>query len=451
MYNPTGIYLLTLALLAGYLPSQAMWSLQNPANGPGGRNLHCMAFDSQRGVAVLFGGDDGISRRGDTWEWDGLNWHLVSNAGPIARSGATMTYDSVRGRTILFGGVGAPGYLGDTWEWDGVAWSQVAAAGPSAGHLYSMAFDPIRGVAVLVAGGSTWEWNGTSWTQRLVPGPSSGSYSSMTFDEGRGVTVFYGGGTWEWDGVAWSLRAWFGPPPRAFHALSYDVSRGTSILYGGYTTAVHWSDMCEWDGSGWRQLTVYTASPGPRRAHAMVYDSARSQLVLFGGDFSTSSNGSTIDPGSYVVYGDTWDLEPPTAATVTPYGASCGMPPITLAPAAGSRPLMGSSLRSMIDNAYLGIALVAWGHSNTMHQGLPLPLPLDAIGMDGCFLLQSAEEIASGCTSTSWATAEHTLAIPFDQQLLGLHVYMQAWTFAPGYNPIGLVTSNGVELVIGDV
>ena len=94
---------------------------------------------------------------------------------------------------------------------------------------------------------------------------------------------------------------------------------------------------------------------------------------------------------------------------------------------------------------------MAWGVSNEYHQGIPLPLPLDAVGMNGCALLQSAEELASGCTSTSWNTAEHVLPIPFDQQLLGLRVYLQAWTFAPGYNPLGLATSNGIELVIGDV
>ena len=33
-----------------------------------------MAYDAARRRVVLFGGDDGTNRLGDTWELDGLNW-----------------------------------------------------------------------------------------------------------------------------------------------------------------------------------------------------------------------------------------------------------------------------------------------------------------------------------------------------------------------------------------
>src|ERR1035441_6585189 len=51
---------------------------------------------------------------------------------PSAREHHAMAYDSVRGRTVLFGGYDGSSYLGDTWEWNGANWTQVATTGPSA-------------------------------------------------------------------------------------------------------------------------------------------------------------------------------------------------------------------------------------------------------------------------------------------------------------------------------
>jgi len=80
-----------------------------------------MAYDSARGVTVLFGGWDGDNRTSDTWEWDGSDWTSISTTGPSARIYLPMAYDSARGVTVLFGGSGDPGYLGDTWEYSGPA------------------------------------------------------------------------------------------------------------------------------------------------------------------------------------------------------------------------------------------------------------------------------------------------------------------------------------------
>ncbi|MCH8271508.1 MAG: hypothetical protein IH985_09915 [Planctomycetes bacterium] len=53
---------------------------------------------------------------GETWEWDGTSWTLAATTGPSPRNRHAMAYDSVRGVTVLFGGDdGAPN--GETWEW----------------------------------------------------------------------------------------------------------------------------------------------------------------------------------------------------------------------------------------------------------------------------------------------------------------------------------------------
>ena len=49
-------------------------------------------------------------------EWDGNTWTQVASTGPSARGGHAMAYDSQRGPTVLFGGVDTFNILGDTWE-----------------------------------------------------------------------------------------------------------------------------------------------------------------------------------------------------------------------------------------------------------------------------------------------------------------------------------------------
>jgi hypothetical protein len=47
-------------------------------------------------------------------------WTQRSGFGPAPRGSHSMAYDSNRGRVVLFGGISADGrFFGDTWEWDG--------------------------------------------------------------------------------------------------------------------------------------------------------------------------------------------------------------------------------------------------------------------------------------------------------------------------------------------
>jgi hypothetical protein len=59
-----------------------------------------------------------------SWEWDGEHWTLRQDMGPTPRWGHALAFDSQRGRPVLFGGVSvlpgdanvASSVLGDTWE-----------------------------------------------------------------------------------------------------------------------------------------------------------------------------------------------------------------------------------------------------------------------------------------------------------------------------------------------
>ncbi len=450
-----------LAVALSAIPASAQsltWTLRAPGTtSPSARTGHAMAYDSQRGVTVLFGGSGtGGGYLGDTWEWDGTSWTQVATTGPAVRYGPAMAYDSQRGRTVMFGGMGMvpPLMLGDTWEWDGANWTQVATTGPSGRRHGAMAYDSQRGRTVMFGGtqgyppfSDTWEWDGTSWTNFFAPGPGGSGGPAMAYDSLRGKTVLalaqnpispFTPSTWEWNGTSWTpVGQVFALPYRVYHGMAYDIQRGKTVLFGGYTTGVWFGDAWEWNGSTWTQ--VPTSGLSARTGHAMVYDSQRAVTVLFGGQ----GDGGGLS-------GDTWEHDP-SPSTATTFGTGCGSPAATIAPHAGSRPVMGQSYVSDINNAFLGIAFVAWGSSDRFWGATPLPVSLAPFGFAGCLLWHSADgDLAMGCTSTSWNTAKHTVAIPYAPSLVGVQVFLQAWTVAPGFNPMDIALSNGLKLVVGD-
>src|SRR5262249_46358238 len=142
--------------------------LQRTIPGPSPRYGHVMAFDSARGVTVLFGGENSYHYLADTWEWNGTNWtQRTPLAGPSQRVWSALAYDSARGVAVLFGGFYSSGgvygnvWWNDTWAWNGTTWTQDSpATSPPAMSSYAMAYDAPRGATVLFGWG-TWELTGT--------------------------------------------------------------------------------------------------------------------------------------------------------------------------------------------------------------------------------------------------------------------------------------------------
>lgn len=328
----------------GIEPTQETWEWDGAAwalrgtEGPSPRWNHAMAYDSARGVAVLFGGstdNNPFTLNGETWEWNGSTWTLRAATGPSPRANHAMAYDSLRGVTVLFGG--SP--QNDTWEWDGQQWTLRSTTGPTPRSRHAMAFDAARGVTTLFGGQAsfsklrdTWEWDGSSWTERIVElGPSERSRHAMWYDSAAGRTLLFGGSessdeTWSWDGREWSIvsngmpsarydvvacydsnrgaAVLFGgaddetqfvetweysnswelrgsSPARYDHAMAYDSRRGVTVLYGGLGENED-EHTWEWDGARWYER-VTPQTPGTRWGHAMAHDRARGVTVLFGG------------------------------------------------------------------------------------------------------------------------------------------------------------------------
>ncbi|MES1222367.1 MAG: kelch repeat-containing protein, partial [Bacteroidota bacterium] len=143
---------------------------------PGGRQAFAMVYDSKRKKTVLFGGSDTSGKRlNDIWEFDGTKWDSipVKGANPGSRISPGYAYDSKRGLLIIFGGILGDKTTADTWSWDGKEWKLLATTGPSARVMGYMAYDKKRDRIVMFGGrlgwpndaNDTWEWDGNEWKE----------------------------------------------------------------------------------------------------------------------------------------------------------------------------------------------------------------------------------------------------------------------------------------------
>lgn len=124
---------------------------------------HRMVYDSKRDKMVVFGGlkELGVISN-ETWEFDGTAWVKVADYGPEGRDHFGMAFDSNRGVTVLFGGglIVEEGFsefrsFNDTWQWDGKEWTQIITDGPTESDknfALNMAFDPSQNQIVLFGG-----------------------------------------------------------------------------------------------------------------------------------------------------------------------------------------------------------------------------------------------------------------------------------------------------------
>lgn len=448
--------LVTAFVLCAGLSAQPMTWVQVANTGPSARTQHAMVYDSQRHRTVLFGGwvpGSPPSFASDTWEWDSVSWTRVATTGPSARQSMAVAYDSQRGRVVLFGGWDGT-YRGDTWEWDGTAWiPQVLATGPAARIGHAMTYDSLRGRVVMFGGqdqvgffNDTWEWDGSVWVA-ASPGLGARAGHAMAFDTQRGRTVLVGGfdpllpvpalpvDTWEWDGTSWAQVS-LSAPQLAGHAAAFDSLRGTTVVVGGWNDGVSNLLVFEWNGTSWTVVPVN--SPLDRSGHAIAFDAQRGRTVLFGG----------VEPSFPSYPSATWELAP-TSATGIPFGSGCGTPPLTLSPNLLAPPTINTVAHATVSNAPSPLAFVALGLSNTTFGPFTLPVTLSSIGMPGCDLLQSTDVVGESTTPTSATTADYAFTVPGNPLLAGFHVFLQAWAWAPGANAANIVASNGLDWRLG--
>ncbi len=315
------------------------WKRFESIDVPSPRTGQAMAFDTARGVAVVFGGDADSGLSGSTWEWDGTVWDLRSTSGPSPRVHASMAYDAARGRVVLFGGRSGSTFYGDTWEWDGTSWSSVStASSPQNRAVAGMSYDSDRAMMVLFGGvnsgggggqfGDTWEYDGTNWVQRSTSGPSAREWPALGYDPVQQRTVLFGGSnssaladTWEWNSVAGTWTQEFSTPPapapRVMKNLVFDPVRQQLVMLGGYASGQYFAEEWTYTGSTWSR--VLGTVPAGRVSHSAVWDSARGHMLVFGGESASASRldelWAGVNPKEPMFSSHSWR---PIAGTRTP-------------------------------------------------------------------------------------------------------------------------------------
>src|SRR5262245_36769228 len=87
------------------------------------------------------------------------------------------------------------------------------------------------------------------------------------------------------------------------------------------------------------------------------------------------------------------------------------------------------------------------GDNDVMTGGVPLPIPLDAIGATGCFLSIDATSLWFQVAQPD-GTATFAFTVPNQPSLLGYWAYFQAGVFAPAANAAGLATSQAKRVQV---
>jgi len=305
--------------------SPLTWS-QIPEAVPSPREFASMAFMSDRGIDILFGGaaepDTGNNWcsicmlenvQGDTWSWNGWKWRLVHpSVSPPPREGAVMDYDAMHHQVVLFGGVQVPStgtnagaqnsyrFLNDTWSFDGSTWTQHRQArSPGARAGAVMVYDAAIQRMVLFGGtNSAQQWAGHF--QDSGPTASSGQALSDT---------------WLWNGSTWTAsHGAVGPAARQLASATYDAARGQVVLFGGLRPdETTFNDTWVFNGKGWVRRSP-SKSPPARYGSALIFDKATGVSVLVGGGNDVGSNGL---PGFWLWNGASWtEGAPPPAAMV---------------------------------------------------------------------------------------------------------------------------------------
>jgi len=323
----TWIGLCTLAVVAtiAFAP-KPVWKPIQTALVPTGRTEAAFAYDTERSVAVLFGGTSSWTQAGgwksinDTWEWDGKDWRLIQpQHSPAPRYAASMVFDEKRGVTVLFAGMqpdptGRPIFYDDTWEWDGGDWHEVVPAKrPPARQDAAMFFDPARGTTVIYGGyyfdpesqttvflDDAWEWDGKNWQPLVFNELRRNSSAAIVFDPIRQLPLLMDvEGLWSWQDARWIPLSFPDNPPGRWNSqMVFNPDSQRIVMFGGFKDKDVFDDTWIYNGQGWEQLITKTKPPR-RNGHNMFYDQTRGTVVLFGG----------LDGG--VFYDDMWELVQP--------------------------------------------------------------------------------------------------------------------------------------------
>ncbi|MGA9840602.1 MAG: kelch repeat-containing protein [Thermoplasmata archaeon] len=297
------------------------WSQYNTTGSPA-TNASMMAFLPTSNELLLVDSGGGCTSS-STWALTGTTWqNLTTQVGPgpkPARAFGGMAYDSDDGYMVLFGGASPCGTYNDTWEFANNAWSRVATtSAPPPLYGFAMTYDASDGYVLLTGGcciagrdsNQTWAFVHGAWTNLTAgPSPVVDRYGAMAYDAALTDVVYVDGyssgfvsqATWVFHAGNWTrLYPIVSPSNRAGMGLVYDAALSKVVLVGGYakvTTGVwiNLTDTWTYGGGPWDNLTagLDTSPPFVSGAALMTYDPGIQRIVLFLGHDQTWVFGST--------------------------------------------------------------------------------------------------------------------------------------------------------------
>lgn len=128
MYGGTNTQLLSIPNSQTWEYDGSNWTQVATPVSPGPRERPAMCYHVALAQTLLFGGGDGFGVTDETWLYDGSTgtWQQVAITGakPPARNAAKLAYDSQRNLSVLSGGQDFNGPLADTWTFDGTTWTE---------------------------------------------------------------------------------------------------------------------------------------------------------------------------------------------------------------------------------------------------------------------------------------------------------------------------------------
>lgn len=272
-------------------------SIASGGNLNTGRGIFAGAGTQTAGL--VFGGDTGPARIGETEEYNGTSWAEQNNL--------NTSRSALIGAGTQTAGLGAGGYSGgsrsESEEYNGTSWSE----GNNIGSARYRASGCGTQTAALMAGGGgpkqqTEEYNGTSWTSvNNVPSFSHGAMVGL-----QTAAYAFGGkgpgsidtGTKEYDGTNWTAGATISVGRQTLYGAG---STSSAVAAGGASDAdsdVETNTVQEYNGTSWTTSAVTLPAAADDGADAGTYASGLFIGAGPGGPSSPSATNEWTGPSS---------------------------------------------------------------------------------------------------------------------------------------------------------
>jgi len=308
-------------------------------SSPSARGYHQMAYDSESGLVILYGGQTGYwldpaFQNHETWSFNpkSKKWkQMAPNTSPGGFGGGDMAYDSESDRIILSVVSDNLSTL-QTWAYDTNhdSWTQMED-GPKNMVGQRIVYDSESDRIIMFGGfeftkyllvNETWvyDFNTDTWTN-MEPRyhPQARNYHDIAYDSKADKVVLWGGDlngqanknevwTYDYNTNTWeelSSKYANAPELRDYMNLEYDEKADKFILYGGYSYGDNETWTYDLNTNTWQQMQPEN-NPGVISRYTMVYIDDTNETILFGGQDGALNFQYVGDTWSYKLKDDKW-------------------------------------------------------------------------------------------------------------------------------------------------